>query len=195
MPHGKAGADRHLPAASGVCGSQGGPLATLQAMRAAKAGHILTSRSEKLRATAPNRRAKILLNHGKARHAIRDVTTAIMAFDQLVASCPIYAEGKDQRAWVRSAQGDPFAALVDLDAALACALDHPGALAAKARALIDLDRIEDGRDMLRRAVAVKPCVPERYPMDALGPADLIAVGQIAVGQSGLPVHCCGVGMM
>ena len=111
---------------------------------------------------APDAHARDLLDSGMARRELHDFAAAQAAFDALVAYCPDWAEGYNQRAFIAFLRGDYTAALADLDRALARAPRHLGALSGKALSLIALGRVEAGHSVLRHALTLNPWLPERH---------------------------------
>ena len=111
--------------------------------------------------TAPDAHAQDLLDEGMDRREAFDFSGAIVAFDALIAYCPAYAEGYNQRAFARFLQQDYGAALLDLDEALARRPDHIGALSGRALTLLGLDRETEAQRVLREALALNPWLPER----------------------------------
>lgn len=146
---------------------------TLQSTRDANAGRFLTRELRTLLATAPNRRAQDTLDAGIELRRAHDFEGAIEALDQLVAYCPDFAEGYNQRALVRFLQRDYDGALSDLDAALARAPDHPGAMAGKAITLVQLGRADEGDRVLREALTLNPWLPERDMLHAPPPGTAV----------------------
>ena len=115
--------------------------------------------------TAPDQRAKNLLDEGMSRREMLDLSGAIIALDTLIAYCPSYAEGWNQRAFARFLQGDYDGALTDLDRALAISPDHIGARSGKALSLLGLGRTEEAQGVLRDALALNPWLPERHLLE------------------------------
>lgn len=115
----------------------------------------------KIWTTAPDETAQDLLDTGMARRGEGDMAGALEALDRLVAYCPHYAEGWNQRAFVHFLRQDYPAALDDLDTALALLPTHIGALSGKALTLIGLRRDDEAQDVLREALARNPWLPER----------------------------------
>jgi tetratricopeptide (TPR) repeat protein len=111
--------------------------------------------------TAPDAHAQELLDSGISRMRMGDLDAAISAFGALIAYCPAYAEGWNQRAFARFLAGDDAGALADLDAALARVPRHVGALSGKALTLIRLDREAEALVVLEKAVALHPFLAER----------------------------------
>ncbi len=113
-------------------------------------------------ADAPDEAAQEVLDQGMRRRRAFDLIGAVENFDRLIAYCPDYAEGYNQRAFVRFIQQDYARALDDLDRALALSPTHVAALAGKAMTLMGLGRIEEGQAVLRQALALNPWLPERH---------------------------------
>lgn len=112
-------------------------------------------------ATAPDETAQEILNRGMNRRASFDLTGALEDFDTLIEYCPDYAEGYNQRAFVRFIQQDFEAALPDLDKAVELTPDHIGAVVGRALALMELGHTREGQIALRRALLLNPWLPER----------------------------------
>ena len=114
---------------------------------------------------APDEHAQALLDEGMGRRAVADLAGAVRALDALVAYCPDYAEGWNQRAFARFLAGDYEAALPDLDRALALRPRHLGALTGRALTLVALGRIREGQDDVRRGLELNPWLAERRLLD------------------------------
>lgn len=112
-------------------------------------------------ATAPDAHAQSLLDEGMKRRGSYDFDAAKAAFDKLVAYCPDYAEGYNQRAFIRFIREDYAAALVDLEKAVELAPDHIAALAGMVLTLARLGRTELSQSILRKALTLNPRLPER----------------------------------
>ena len=110
---------------------------------------------------APDAKARELLDYGMRRRAEYDFEGAATAFDKLVAYCPKYAEGYNQRAFVNFLREDFQTALEDLEKTLEIEPDHYGALAGLAMTLHQLGRIETGQSVLRQALRFNSWLPER----------------------------------
>jgi tetratricopeptide (TPR) repeat protein len=111
---------------------------------------------------APDAQAQSLLDTGLRRLREADYAEAERTLSELVAYCPDYAEGWNQRAFARFLAGDLDGALADLDQALELEPLHFGALTGRALALLRQGRAGPGQDALRAAVAVNPWVAERH---------------------------------
>jgi tetratricopeptide (TPR) repeat protein len=121
---------------------------------------------------APDDVAQAMLDDGMARIQAGDFGGAIAALDPLTVYCPDYAEGWNQRAYAAFLMADFAAALEDLDRALAIDPSHVPALAGKALTLFGLGRDQDGRDVLRAALALNPWLRERALLGEPGGTDL-----------------------
>jgi tetratricopeptide (TPR) repeat protein len=111
--------------------------------------------------TAPDARAQALLDEGMDRREAFDFEAAEAALGALIAYCPAYPEGYNQRAFVRFLRADYGMALDDLEKVLDLSPQHVGALSGAALTLMQLGRIEAGQAMLRAAVRLDPWLPER----------------------------------
>jgi len=121
----------------------------------------LTNELWEIWARAPDAYAQALLDEGMQRRAAYDFAGATTAFDALIAYCPDYAEGYNQRAFVQFIRQDYSSALEDLERALALAPDHIAALSGRALTLMGLGRMDLGQAALREALALNPWLPER----------------------------------
>jgi tetratricopeptide (TPR) repeat protein len=110
---------------------------------------------------APDAQAQALLDEGMARRMAMDYAGSRAVLDQLVAYCPDYAEGWNQRAFAAFLAQDYAAALADVDAALAIMPDHVAAMTGKALTLIGLGRNDEAQVVLRDAVKLNPRLGER----------------------------------
>ncbi|WP_323786490.1 tetratricopeptide repeat protein [Thalassovita sp.] len=117
-------------------------------------------------ADAPDEAAQAVLDRGMGKRRSFDLIGALEDFDRLIAYCPDYAEGYNQRAFVRFLQQDYDSALIDLDHALKLSPTHVAALAGKALTLIGLGRDEEGQAVLRLALSLNPWLPERNLLQA-----------------------------
>lgn len=95
------------------------------------------------------------------RREAYDFAGALAILDRVVADAPGYAEGWNQRAFIRFLRDDPDGALDDIERTLALEPLHFAALAGKATILMRQGRVEPGQQALRRAVAIHPWLKER----------------------------------
>lgn len=110
---------------------------------------------------APSARAQGLLDEGMDRRIAADYAGSRAVLDELVAYCPDYAEGWNQRAFAAFLAQDYPAALADLDVALEIMPDHVAALSGKALTLIGMGRDDEAQVVLRAAVKLNPWLGER----------------------------------
>lgn len=111
--------------------------------------------------TAPDPAAQKMLDSGMARLRRGDLATAHEDFDALVAYCPDYAEGYNQRAFAFYLQQSFAPALEDLDRALARSPNHVGAHSGRALTLMGLGRDAEALEALRLALTLNPWLSER----------------------------------
>jgi tetratricopeptide (TPR) repeat protein len=111
---------------------------------------------------APDEAAQELLDSGMRKRGVYDFLGAIEDFDRLVRYCPNYAEGYNQRAFVRFLRQEYDLALKDLDKTLQLSPTHVGALSGKALTLMGLGQVEAGQAVLRDALKLNPWLPERH---------------------------------
>lgn len=116
-------------------------------------------------ADAPDPRAQAMLDRGAALIARRELGPARAALGELVAYCPDYAEGWNQRAFAAFLAQDFAAALADLDRARQLSPEHLGVLSGRAMTLMGLGRDEEGQDQLREALRLNPWLAERALLD------------------------------
>ncbi len=110
---------------------------------------------------APDVRAQTLLDRGMSLREAWDLAGALAEFDALVAYCPDYAEGYNQRAFVNYLQQNYGAALIDLDHAIALSPNHVAALSGRALSLLGLKRLDEAREALNHALELNPWLSER----------------------------------
>lgn len=112
-------------------------------------------------AKAPDQHAQDILDRGLRAHAAWEFDAAIEAFTELIVYCPDYAEGYNQRAFVKFIRQDYAAALDDLDRAIERSPKHVAAISGKALTLMGLGRNDEAQDVLRAALAMNPWLPEK----------------------------------
>jgi len=164
------GADGTCPPAPDHDAALQALIADVQAAPDEATAQRINTRMWELWSDAPDAPAQEILDSGMRKRSVHDFLGAIAAFDRLVDYCPHYAEGYNQRAFVRFLVQDYDAALDDLNRALELSPDHLAARAGKALTLFGLNRIEEGREVLEAALELNPWLPERHLLDrALGP--------------------------
>lgn len=125
-----------------------------------RAGRRVSAEMWEVWLRAPDEAAQEVLDAGLARRDAYDFAGAIAEYDRLIAYCPDYAEGYNQRAYVHFLRGDNDAALIDLDAALVRQPLHVAAQSGRALTLMNLGRIDEARAQLLIAVENNPWLSE-----------------------------------
>ena len=134
---------------------------------------LIMNRMWGLWADAPDEAAQDMLDRGMERRAAAEYAAALEALNGLVAYCPDYAEGFNQRAFASFLSRDYAAAVEDLDRALDLNPTHLGALTGRAMSLMALGRDDEAQADLREALGLNPWLPERnlFRGDAPGPGE------------------------
>ncbi|MBY5932010.1 tetratricopeptide repeat protein [Tateyamaria omphalii] len=127
-----------------------------------RAGRAASDKMWEVWLQAPDASAQEVLDRGMRQRGNFDFVGAYESFDALVAYCPDYAEGYNQRAFTSFLREDFEAALVDLDRALALSPNHVGAQSGRALTLMNLGRREDARNQLEAALVNNPWLSERH---------------------------------
>jgi len=110
---------------------------------------------------APTAAIREAVAEAMRRREAYDFAAALAILDRVVAEAPDYAEGWNQRAFIRFLRDDPDGALEDVERTLALEPLHFAALAGKAIILMRQGRMEAGQAALRRAVEIHPWLKER----------------------------------
>ncbi|WP_370232345.1 tetratricopeptide repeat protein [Cognatishimia sp.] len=110
---------------------------------------------------APDVTAQALLDRGMEKRAGFDFLGALEALDALVAYCPDYAEGWNQRAFVHYLRQDFPSALDDLAQARDLSPRHVGVLTGLGLTYLALGQEAQAQDALAAAVELNPWVKER----------------------------------
>ncbi len=126
------------------------------------AGQALSREMWEIWTEAPDEAAGALLNRGVTSLRVADYFAAIEAFDRLVAYCPDWAEGYNQRAFAYFLSGQYPQARADLEQVVEINPNHVGALTGLALTLTALGDEEAAQGWLRRALKLNPWVPERH---------------------------------
>ena len=111
---------------------------------------------------APDAMAQDFLDRGIQKIAWQDLGEAERLLGELIAYCPAFPEGWNQRAFARYLGGDLEGAMADLDETLALEPRHFGALAGKALTLFRMEKLDQGQAVLREALDINPWLSERH---------------------------------
>lgn len=142
-------------------------IAQVQAAPDERAAKVISNQMWELWADAPDTRAQELLDEGMSRREAYDFKGAVLAFDALIAYCPDYAEGYNQRAFVNFIRQDYERALPDLQRALALSPRHIAAKTGEALTLTALGRKAEAALVLREALELNPWLGERSLLPVL----------------------------
>lgn len=110
---------------------------------------------------SPTAEVRTMLDAGMERREAYDFEAAEGHFDQVIEAAPAYAEGYNQRAFVRFLRQNYTGSLDDLEKTLEMKPDHFGALTGMYHILRLQNRHGAAFDMLQRAVVIHPWVQER----------------------------------
>jgi len=156
-----AGARAECPAPPDHSVAETGLLDRLATSRTEMEGRQISGELWQLYFDAPDREAQTLLDDGLGRLRIADYAGAIEILSALVARCPDYAEGWNQRAFASFLSNDFASAVSDLEEALRLSPRHVPAMSGLALSLMGLGRTEAAQSVLRDALALNPWLPER----------------------------------
>ncbi len=162
------GAGHACPTAPGHQAALDRLLAEVEVAKTEAAARVISDKMWELWTDAPDEVAQALLDRGMASRNGRNFIEALDAFNRLVAYCPDYAEGYNQRAFIKYLTRNFRAALPDLDRALAITPKHLGALSGKALSLMALGLKDEARRVLRQAVDLNPWLAERRLLERGG---------------------------
>ena len=149
------------PPAADISGEMSEIMADLKVSRGTVEARRLSDRLWELWLVAPDAKAQGLLDLGMAARSQFDLSGARKVLDELVAYCPDYVEGYNQRAFASYLALDFEAALADLDIVLDRMPEHLGALSGKGLTLMGLGRHDEAQAALRAALALNPWMAER----------------------------------
>lgn len=110
---------------------------------------------------APDATAQDLLDEGMRRIRQSDFAGAEAKFDALIARCPDYSEGYNQRAYARFLAGKFDRSLEDIARTLEREPKHFAALSGRIRILFTQGRILLAREAMSQALAIHPWLRER----------------------------------
>ena len=110
---------------------------------------------------APTIEVREAIDYGMKRREAYDFEAAEAAFDKAVEQAPDYAEGWNQRAFVRFLRDNIDGSLSDLEKAVELDPDHFAAWSGMYHVLIRMGRPEVAVSALSRAVTIHPWLKER----------------------------------
>ncbi|WP_052161653.1 tetratricopeptide repeat protein [Hoeflea sp. BAL378] len=110
---------------------------------------------------APTPEVRQAIDRGMERRASYDFEAAEAALDIAVREAPDYAEGFNQRAFVRFLRDNDDGALADLERAVELEPDHFGSWSGMYHLLMRMGRPEAAVAALSRAVDIHPWLKER----------------------------------
>jgi len=110
---------------------------------------------------APTPEVREAIDYGMKRRESYDFEAAEEAFDEAVEKAPAYAEGWNQRAFVRFLRDNIDGSLSDLEKAVELDPDHFAAWSGMYHVLIRMGRPEVAVSALSRAVTIHPWLKER----------------------------------
>ena len=143
----------------------------LQALRSAKdpaTGQSAANAVWAFWADAPDDRAQALLDRGMASIQRTMFKDAEKVLDELIAYCPDYPEGWNQRAFARFLDGRFDESLADIEEVLRREPSHFGALAGQVQIYVRQGRSGLAQLALKRAVGIHPWLGERSLLDDPG---------------------------
>ncbi|MCG7519334.1 tetratricopeptide repeat protein [Ruegeria sp. Ofav3-42] len=147
-------------------------IAQIQDAENEQAARVLSNQLWEFWTDAPDESAQAVLDRGMTRRNAWDLLGAIEDFDRLIAYCPSYAEGYNQRAFAHYLRQDFQSALPDLDRAIELSPNHVAAISGRALTLLGLQRIDEAREALSQALELNPWLSERHLMAPGGPLAL-----------------------
>ncbi len=124
-------------------------------------GQIAAGRLWEFWMEAPDEAAHHMLQDGMSRRQQLSLEGAETILDELVSYCPHYAEGWNQRAFVRFLRDDFEGSLADIEEVLKREPAHFGALSGKALALMKQGKPGLAKLATLRAIQVHPWLNER----------------------------------
>ncbi len=117
---------------------------------------------------APDDKAQALLDRGMELRESYAYREAEEVLTELVTYCPDYAEGWNQRAFVRYLQTDYATAIPDLERTLELRPRHLGALSGKALTHVALGEVPAAIPLIQRLVRLNPWAREREMIENFG---------------------------
>lgn len=128
-------------------------------------------------AQAPTEAVRLAVAEAMRKRESYDWDGALAILDDVVAQASDYAEGYNQRAFIRFLKRDYEGSLDDIDRALALEPLHFAALSGRALIHLQQGRIEVGQKALRQAVEIHPWLKERTMLIPIPGEDLPGTGR------------------
>jgi len=110
---------------------------------------------------SPTEEIRSWLDAGIERREAYDYEAAEQHFDKVVSAAPEYAEGYNQRAFIRFLRENFVDAKTDLEKALELEPNHFGALSGLFHVLFRQNQQDDAMKSLQQAVTIHPWLKER----------------------------------
>lgn len=110
---------------------------------------------------SPTTQIRVWLDAGIERREAYDFEAAELHLDKVVESAPEYAEGHNQRAFIRFLRENFVEAKVDLEKALELEPNHFGAMSGLFHVYFRQGEQDKAMEMLQKAVLVHPWLKER----------------------------------
>ncbi len=111
--------------------------------------------------TAPDAKAQDLLDRGMAMRDVFNFPESILILTELIAYCPDYPEGYNQRAFTRYLAQDYQGSLDDIEIVLKAEPKHFGALSGKALVQMNMGQTGQAKLTMIEALKVHPWLNER----------------------------------
>lgn len=144
-----------------ISGEKAALFADLAASPDEMAAAFIANRLWSLWRTAPDAKAQDLLDRGMAMREVFDFPESILILSELIAYCPDYPEGYNQRAFTRYLAQDYQGSLADIDIVLKSETKHFGALSGKALVQMNMGLTGAAKLTMIEALKVHPWLNER----------------------------------
>ena len=125
------------------------------------AAALIANRLWALWRLAPDSKAQDLLNRGMAMRQVFDLPESTLILSELIAYCPDYPEGYNQRAFTRYLAQDYQGSLDDIEIVLKTEPKHFGALSGKALVQMNMGLSGQAKLTMIEALKVHPWLTER----------------------------------
>ena len=137
----------------------------LATIRSPAAAHPVVMQVWRIWNLGPTAEATETLDIARRRLRTRDYAGALALLGPLTERHPEFAEAWNQKAFAHFLRGELDASLEDIERVLELEPRHFGALGGRTAILMRQGRVRLGRKVLREALGIHPCMPER---DMLG---------------------------